>query len=166
MQKHHPSWNRESLWCCLVVCFSVVVTLAGCGGPTKVKLEDYLGELEFNAPLESVQGVEIGRYRISCAARHQDQSGRETLPLWVQVKFTLIAEASKQDENVILAASERHRGMLDDAIITVFRRASIDELSDNRWAALKSKLIDTIRPLLGGHRVRQIFFDNFGWEPI
>jgi len=110
--------------------------------------------------------VELGSYRISCAARHQDRSGREALPLWVQVKFKLSAETSKHDENTILAASERHRGRLDDAIITVFRRASIDELSDNRWAAIKSKLIDTIRPLLGGNRVRQIFFDDFSWEPI
>jgi hypothetical protein len=150
----------------LLAMLVAVAMLSGCSGQPEVKLDDYLDELEFNTPLESVQEVEIGYYRISCAARHQDRSGRETLPVWVQVKFTLFAETSDRDENSILAACERHRGMLDDAIITVIRKASIDEFSDNRWAAIKSKLIDTIRPLLGGYRVRQIFFDDFSWEPI
>jgi len=151
---------------CLAVGLAACTLLSGCGGSSEVELDHYLDELELSAPLESVKEVEIGAYRISCAARHQDRSGREALPLWVQVKFTLFAEASNDDENSILAACERHRGRLDDAIITVFRKASIDELSDNRWAAIKSKLIDSIRPLLGGTRVRQIFFDDFSWEPI
>ncbi len=166
MNKKHHKWHPEYRQGWFALCFVVVMLLPGCGGQPDIKLNDYLDELEFNSPLESVKEVEIGRYRISCAARYQDRSGRESLPLWVQVNFTLFAEGSGQDENAILAACERHRGMLDDAIITVFRRASIDELSDNRWAAIKSKLIDRIRPLLGGYRVRQIFFNDFGWEPI
>jgi len=140
--------------------------LPGCGGSEEVKLKDYLEEIEFDSPLESVKDVKIGIYQISCAARHQDPFGREAVSLWVQIKFTLFAEAAYEDEKAILAACERHRGKLDDAILTIFRKASVDELSDNRWAALKSKLIDTVRPLLGEHRVRQIFFDDFSWEPI
>jgi len=166
MSQAHQHLKTSMLRGCLAVCFAAIVMLPGCGGQPEVKLNDYLDELEFDAPQESVKKVDIGSYRISCAAHHQDRSGREALPLWVRVKFKLSAETSKHDENTILAASERHRGMLDDAIITVFRRASIDELSDNRWAAIKSKLIDAIRPLLGGNRVRQIFFDDFSWEPI
>lgn len=140
--------------------------ISGCGGQTEAKLEDYLEELEFDTPLDSVKEVEIGTYRFSSAARHQDPSGRESEPIWVQIRFKLNAEADYQEEKAIIAACERHRGMLDDAIITVFRKASIDELDDNRWAALKSKLIDTIRPLLGENRIRQISFDDFGYEPI
>ncbi len=161
-----PKEFRNLLCRRLAICLAAIAMLPGCGGQSEVELDVYLDELELSAPLESVKEVEIGSYRISCAARHQDRSGREALPLWVQVKFTLFAEASHQDENALLAACERHRGRLDDAIITVFRKASIDELSDNRWAAIKSKLIDTLRPLLGGTRVRQIFFDDFSWEPI
>ncbi|MCA9229064.1 MAG: flagellar basal body-associated FliL family protein [Planctomycetales bacterium] len=151
--------------CCTIVLLAVLA-LSGCGGEEQVQLDDYLEELELDAPKESVTEVEIGSYRFSCAARHQNSSGRETEPVWVQVRFRLYAGAAHDDESAILAACERHRGMLDDAIITVFRKASIDELSDNRWAALRSKVIDTIRPLLGENRVRQIFFDDFQWEPI
>jgi hypothetical protein len=166
MDQKHQKWRPECRQAWFTLCFAMVMLLPGCGGQPDIKLNDYLDELELNAPLKSVKEVEIGHYRISCAARYQDRSGREALPLWVRVNFTLLAEGSSQDENAILAACERHRGKLDDAIITVFRRASIDELSDNRWAAIKSKLIDRIRPLLGGDRVRQIFFNDFGWEPI
>ena len=149
-----------------MLCLVALLLLPGCGGDKGVELNDYLDELEFNAPLKSVKEVEVGQYRIACAARYQDRSGREALPVWVQVNFVLYAEGSSQDENALLAACERHRGLLDDAVIRVFRNASIDELSDNRWAAIKSKLIDKIRPLRGEHRVRQIFFNDFGWEPI
>jgi len=166
MSKEFRNWKSKLLQSGWALGLAAITLLSGCGGQSEVELDVYLDELELSAPLESVKEVEIGSYRISCAARHQDRSGREAMPIWVQVQFTLFAEASHHNENAILAACERHRGRLDDAIITVFRKASIDELSDNRWAAIKSKLIDTLRPLLGGTRVRQIFFNDFSWEPI
>ncbi len=152
------------IWC--VVAVVAAVLLPGCGGEAEAKLDDYLEELELESPHQSVTEVEVGSYRFSCASRHKDRSGRELEPVWVQVTFALYASAAHRDESAILAACERHRGMLDDAILTVFRKASIDELSDNSWAALKSKVIDTIRPLLGDRRIRQVFFRDFNWEPI
>ena len=154
----------KSIW--LFAALVAAVVLPGCGGETEPKLDDYLEELELESPHESVTEVELGVYRFSCAARHKDPSGRELEPVWVQVSFTLYASTSYRDESTILAACERHRGMLDDSILTVFRKASIDELADNSWAALRSKVIDTVRPLLGEHRIRQIFFKNFSWELI
>lgn len=157
--------NISHLTICVALS-AVVLVLTGCGGEAKVTLEDYLAELELETPLESVAEVEIGSYRFSCAARHKNPSGVETEPIWVQVTFKLYAGAAHRDKSSILAACERHRGMLDDAILTVFRQASIDELEDNSWAALKSRVIDTVRPLLGESKVRQVFFENFSWEPI
>ncbi len=166
MPRKYRNMKFEVLQGCLAVGFAAAVMLPGCGGQAEAQLDDYLEELEFHAPLELVKEVEIGIYRFSSAAYRQDASGSEVLPIWVQIHFKLYAEAVHEDESAILDACERRRGMLDDAVLTVFRKASIEELSDNRWTVLKSKLIDTIRPLLGGTQVRQIFFDDFGWEPI
>lgn len=154
----------NSTWC--AVALAALVLLPGCGGEAEAKLDDYLEELELESPHQSVSEVEVGKYRFSCAAQHKDPSGRELIRVWVQVNFTLYASAAHRDESTILAACERHRGMLDDAILTVFRKASIDELSDTSLASLKSKVIDTIRPLLGERRIRQVFFRDFNWEPI
>jgi flagellar basal body-associated protein FliL len=71
-----------------------------------------------------------------------------------------------EEKKAVGAACERHRGMLDDAIITICREASKEELDDSRWATLKSRMLDQIRPILGDERIRQLSFADFGWEPI
>ena len=140
--------------------------LAGCSGKAESSLEDYLEELEFESPLQSIQEIDLGLFRISSAARMNNQPEHDEKPQWVQIKFKLSVATSPEDEEVVVAATERHRGMLDDAILCVCRSASIRELDGNRWAAIKARMIDRIRPILGEHRVRQITFDDFGWEPI
>lgn len=150
----------------LTACLVAAALLPGCSSPAEAKLGEYLEELELNTPLESVKEIEIGSYRFASAARYQDPSGREAEPMWVRIKFKLYAIAAPEDESAILGACGQHRGMLDDAILTICRNASIDELNDNRWATLKSRLIDTVRPLLGKDRVRQLTFGEFSWEPI
>lgn len=162
--------NRKTgpkLWLkCLLACLPVGMLL-GCGGEEVVKLEDYLEELEFDRPLEQVKEIKVNSYRIPCAARHRDEAGRDAPPLWVQMKFDLYLIVSKDDEKTVLKGLERHRGMIDDTVISICRDSTVEQLQDNRWATLKTRLLDGIRPLLGEERVRQISLVYAApWEPI
>ncbi len=151
----------------LLTLLLAALLLPGCGGEEVVQLDDYLEELEFDRPLESVKEIKVNTYRIPCAAGHHDAAGRDIAPMWVQMKFDLYVIAAEEDEKAVLAGIERHRGMLDDTIITICRRSTIDQLQDNRWATIKTRLLDGIRPLLGEKRIRQIaLVYSAPWEPI
>ena len=146
---------------------AAVLLLLGCASEESAKLEDYFEELEFERPLESVKEIKVNSYRLPCAARHHDAVGRDVQPMWVQMKFDLYVVVTEEDENTVLAAIERHRGMIDDTVITICRRSSIDQLLDNRWSTLKSRLLEVLRPLLGKDRIRQIALEySAPWEPI
>ncbi|NOZ39491.1 MAG: hypothetical protein GXP24_04610 [Planctomycetes bacterium] len=163
-KQHHRIRNQ---FVGLLTLLSAALLLPGCGGEEVVKLDDYLEELEFDRPLESVKEIKVNTYRIPCAARNQDAAGRNVPPMWVQMKFDLYVIAAEEDEKAVLAGIERHRGMLDDTIITICRRSTIDQLHDNRWATIKSRLLEGIRPLLGEERIRQItLVYSAPWEPI
>ncbi len=162
--RHHSRFQRRALG--LLALLTGLLALPGCGGEKVVKLDDYLEELEFDTPLEAVKEIKIGNFRLPSAAHQHDATGRGTAPMWVQLKFHLYAIVAEEDEIAVLAALERHRGMVNDAVITVCRRASIDELQDNRWATIKSNLLDTVRPLLGENRIRRITLNGVLWEPI
>ena len=145
---------------------ALVGLMSGCGGEPAAKLDDYLEELEFDTPLDSSQEIELGTHVISIAARDRDKLNRKPPAHWVQVRFKLIAVVAPKDGAAVRAACDRHRGMLDDAILRIFRSSTIGELTDTRWATLKSRVIDSIRPILGGERVRQIVFLDYICEPI
>jgi hypothetical protein len=133
-----------------------------------------LNELDVEASLESAEELHLGTYDIAAAlpppesvmAEYDYDEDEEIEPLWVQIKFRLYAIVSPDDKNAVIAACERHRGMLDDAIVTICREASKEELDDSRWATLKSRLLDQIRPILGDKRIRHLSFADFGWSPI
>ena len=149
------------------VLFVAALLLSGCGGEEVAKLEDYLEELEFDRPLESVKEIKVNSYRFPCAARHHDAAGAELPPMWVQMKFDLYVIAAEEDESVVLDRIERHRGMIDDTVVAVCRKSSVDQLLDNRWATIKSRLLESLRPLLGEDRIRQITLNySAPWEPI
>ena len=163
-KKHYRLRNRIAS---LLTLLSAALLLPGCGGEEVAQLSDYLEELEFDRPLESVKEIKVNSYRIPCAARHHDAAGRDLPPKWVQMKFDLYVISAEEDESAVLAGIERHRGMLDDTIIAICRRSTIDQLQDNRWGTIKSRLLDGIRPLLGEKRIRQIAIVYAApWEPI
>lgn len=140
--------------------------LAGCGGETRSKLDGYLEELEVHSALNAMKEIHLGYYRISSATVSQDSSRGQSEPIWVKIKFHLYAITDLKTEAALLRAIERHRGMINHTVITTLRDATIEELEDNRWATIKSRVTEELRPLLGEELVRQVTFDNFTWEPI
>ena len=123
-----------------------------------------LEELEFEAPLESVDYVSLGDFRIPLAIRVSDDV-REP-PIWVRVKFSLLAEVDPQDRKAVNEALKRYDGPLRDAVIRICRRTTPDELSDPRLSAMKARFADAAKPLLGDRRLRQLIIDKFIYEPL
>ncbi|MGI9427575.1 MAG: hypothetical protein ACR2NM_02875 [Bythopirellula sp.] len=162
--KLNPSINRVIG---AIALLAAALFLPGCGGEEVAKLEDYLEELEFDRPLESVKEIKVNSYRFPCAAQHHDAAGAELPPMWVQMKFDLYVIAAEEDEAAVLDRIERHRGMIDDTVLAICRKSSVDQLMDNRWATIKSRLLESLRPLLGEERIRQITLNySAPWEPI
>ena len=153
-----------------ILVISMILTalgLPGCGGDVQAKLEDYLEELEFDAPLEAVKVIQLGEsHRISIAARKQAYVEGDEEPVWVQFKFKLFVEVAPENEAAILAATERHRGMINDIIVRICRNLTLEELGDSRRTSFKSRLIDALRPLLGENRIQQLILNDDSWEAI
>jgi hypothetical protein len=147
-----------------------LMLMSGCGEVEEAKFEVFLDELDVDASLDSAEEIQLGVYNIASALPAPDKrvtdDDEEVEPLWVQIRFELFAVVAPEDRKVVEAACERHRGMLDDTVVTICREASKEELDDSRWATLKSRLIDAIRPILGDDRVRQLSFSDFCWIPI
>jgi hypothetical protein len=147
-----------------------LVLMPGCGEVEEAKFEVFLDELDVDASLDSAEEIQLGVYNIASALPAPDKpvtdDDEEVEPLWVQIRFELFAVVAPEDRKTVEAACERHRGMLDDTVVTICREASKEELDDSRWATLKSRLIDAIRPILGDDRVRQLSFSDFCWIPI
>ena len=143
-----------------------LLVLGGCGGSDGPKLSDYLEEIEFNTPLESFKEVPVGMFKVSAAALAHGEHPLEKKRIWVRAKCKLFVVVDPKAEKALLAAHERHHGIFNDMIVTILRSATIDELSDPRWATIKTKISDATRSILGKDRVRQVVIDEYHWEPV
>ena len=76
------------------------------------------------------------------------------------------AEVNPKDRSAVEDALQRYNGPLRDAVLRVCRRTGPDELSDPRLSAMKARLADAAKPLLGEHRVRQFIIDKYVSESL
>jgi len=157
---------------------ALALAAAGCGGVESGRLVDYLDELEFDVPLETASYVSLGKFDIPIAAArqrndHAPAPGREVAdhaptrsPLHVgdavrmRLQFELTAETAPPYEQAVLEAAQRHRGAMNDAVLTVVRTSTVEELADPQLSAVKSRLSEITRPILGEERVRQLVLNE------
>jgi hypothetical protein len=137
------------------------------------RLADYLDELEFDVPLESASYVTLGKYDIPIAATRRTEAeaarGAEPLPaeaVMMRLQFELTAETAPPYEKKVAEAAERHRGALNDAVLTTVRTSTVEELSDPRLAAVKARLSEITRPMLGEDMVRQLVLNRVDAEQM
>jgi hypothetical protein len=138
------------------VCFAAATAAlaTGCGGSDVPRLGDSLQEIEFNEPLDSAAYVPLGKFDVPAATRIKREGATRTL--WLRLNFELLAETSPRNESAVTAAAERHRGALNDAVLTIIRTSSTDELTDPRLSALKLRMTEAARPMLGEGQMRQL----------
>jgi hypothetical protein len=131
---------------------------AGCGGDDAAVLGTYLSKLEFDAPLDAAASVSLGVFDIPAPATFKVDGATRTV--WMRIRFELIAETLPAYEAAVSQALAAHRGALDDAVLTIVRTSSTDELTDPRSTALRMRIAEALRPLLGGDKVRQLVLYN------
>src|SRR5688500_7111589 len=146
-----------------LIASGILAVVAGCDGVQSGRLVDYLDELEFDVPLETAAYVSIGRFDIPIAAAKDStrpskfvQQIDERGMVWMRLQFELTAETTPQQEQAVAEAAEKYRGSLNDAVLTIVRTSTVDELADPRLAAVHGRISEVARPLLGESRVRQL----------
>jgi hypothetical protein len=154
-------WTRLSL--ALVACAAVV---AGCADEESARLVDFLDELEFDVPLETAAYVSLGRFDIPISAQGGGNASAFVQEIadqglvWMRLQFELTAETTPAQEKELLEIAEKHRGALSDAVLTVVRTSTVDELADPHLSAINAKLTDIVRPILGEELVRQFVLND------
>jgi hypothetical protein len=133
-----------------------VATASGCGGDDATRLGAYLGELEFNAPTEATASLSLGKFDVPAPAQIKSAGSEGSRTVWIRITFELFAEAAPEDIEAVEEAAEESRGALNDAVLTIIRTSSTDELTDPRLTALKLRMTEAARPLLGESRLRQL----------
>ena len=138
----------------------------GCSAEKDAKLEDYLEEIEYVAPLNSTVEVALGKYSIPIAARSNNEANQETQITWIRMKFHLYAVVANENEVKVEKAWEDNRGLFHDGVLKICRGATLDEVTDRRLTAIKLRLTDLSRSLLGGKRIRQLLCTNILTEAL
>lgn len=145
----------------------VAAALTGCGGDDATLLGSYLDEIELNAPSESAAAIALGDFDIPSPTnvKRKGTDGIEHT-VWMRTKFSLFAETLPKNEADVQAEADVHRGAINDAVLSIVRSASTDELTDPRLTALRMRLTEMTRPLLGGDKLRQLVLYNHTTEPL
>jgi hypothetical protein len=147
-----------------------VAAALGCGDEQSLRLADALEGMEVEVPLEAVAKVPLGEFNVPLAisvgpatpgGRKQDAK-----KLWMRLKFELTAETAPKAENAVRDAYDGRRGAVNDAVLSIIRTSTVDDLTDPRLAAIKSRMVDAVRPLLGQHGVRQLVLNQIVTEPL
>lgn len=142
----------------------------GCGRSDLPKLVDYLDEIEFDIPLEKATYVSLGKFDIPIATtpsvselsaeQHSDEA------TWLRLRFELSAETTPENQNKVSNAVAHHRGALSDAVISILRTSSIEDLVDPKLSAVKTRLTDVARPMLGDAPIRQLVLNEFDADAL
>jgi hypothetical protein len=150
-----------------VIVAVLLAALSGCGGDDAALLGSYLDEIELNAPSESAASIPLGDFDIP-SPTNVNRKGTDGVEhvVWMRTKFSLFAEALPKNESDVQAEVELHRGAINDAVLSIIRSASTDELTDPRLTALRMRLTEAGRPLLGDDKLRQLVIYNHTTEPL
>lgn len=151
----------------MLACAGLLLLATGCGGDDAALLGSYIDELEFDAPLESSATVELGKFNVPTATTFKRTGGDGVdRHVWMRVRFELYAETSPKYVAAVEDALRQHRGALNDAVLSIVRSSSTDELTDPRCTALRMRLTEAARPLLGNEKVRQLVLYRHATERL
>ena len=154
-----PSLARNRWGCTPVALWlAAIVLMPGCIESKAKLLGEFLDEVEIDEPLESAVYVPLGRFQAPLRTTISEQGKSRTVTL--RLSFNLFAEAPPQNEAAVAAAVERNRGALNDAVLTIIRTSTSDELTDPRLSGLKLRLNEAARPLLGQDAIRQLVLND------
>lgn len=148
-----------------VLLAGALATAPGCADKEHPRLAEFLGGLELDVPLESKVCVDMGEFDVPLTLKSA-VSKQTKKPVRMRLRFSLTAEAAPKSEAAVLGAYDRSRGAVNDAILTIIRNSSADDLADPRLAAIKARMVESVRPLLGSDGVRQLVLNDIATESL
>jgi hypothetical protein len=151
---------RHGAWLALLW----LLPAAGCADNEQPLLAEYLSGVEVDVALESKAYVELGEFDVPLTIGHRARRGKQ--PVRMRLRLVLSAEADPNCKEAVQNAYDRHRGAINDAVVTLIRRSSADDLADPRLSAIKGRMFAAIRPLLGGEGVRQLVLNDIRTEAM
>ena len=150
------SISRASTW--LIPLAALPWAAAGCNSAPEVDLREIAAVPEVDRDVE----FSLGSYSIPIPASLSDGRRRNVM----QLKFDLHAVIAPKDEIKVRDVWSHHEGKFRDSVITICRRASLEDLGEPKLATLKSHLRAAARQLMGETRIRQIVIGEVISEPL
>ncbi|MEO2045132.1 MAG: hypothetical protein ABGX16_00985 [Pirellulales bacterium] len=157
--------NQDKKFRGYVALLPMVCLLLGCGDKIEVELSDYLEEIEFVAPLNSTVEVPLGEYSIPISVLPNDEN-QEVAIRWICMKFELHAVVTNENQSRVEAALSQNRGLYRDGVLKICRSATLDDVTHPNLTAIKLRLTDLSRTLLGKKDIRQLLCTSIITEAI
>ncbi len=148
--------NQDKMFRSCVALLPMVCLLLGCSDKIEVELSDYLEEIEFVAPLNSTVEVPLGEFSIPISIPPDDHVNDELAISWISMEFQLYAVVTNENKARVVSALERNRGLYRDGVMKICRSATLDEVTHPLNTAIKLRLTDLSRSLLGKKDIRQL----------
>jgi hypothetical protein len=159
-----PKNNGKRFRSCVAL-LPMVCLLPGCSDKIEVELADYLEEIEFVAPLNSTVEVPLGEYSIPISVLPDDVN-QEVAIRWIRMKFELYAVVTNENQSRVEAALAQNRGLYRDGVLKICRSATLDDVTHPHLTAIKLRLTDLSRTLLGKKDIHQLLCTSIITEAI
>lgn len=146
MNSRFHNWLR---WCFLAV---GCCALWGCQSKSAFEFDQMdmlLGE-------EDLAEFPLGEYRIPIPLVDNRAAGPVVRTNRLELDFHLYALVSPKEEAEMEEAWNRHEGVIRDQVISICRRATVEELQEPELVTLKARLTDVLAAQLGEKRLRQL----------
>ena len=157
--------NQDKMFRSCVALLPMVCLLLGCSDKIEVELSDYLEEIEFVAPLNSTVEVPLGEYSIPISVLSDDVN-QEVAIRWIRMKFKLHAVVTNENQSRVEAALAQNRGLYRDGVLKICRSATLDDVTHPHLTAIKLRLTDLSRTLLGKKDIHQLLCTSIITEAI
>lgn len=137
------------------------VVFAGCGGEI-----EYLDELEFLPVTEKLTEVPFGEFYIPVPANSRLTPTVKSSENQLALQFKLYALAVPSRSEDLAEDWQRTEAKLREEIIRICRHASIEELSEPSFSAIRARMSEVIMDRFGRSNIRRLVFDDITWEPF
>jgi hypothetical protein len=140
-------WSAFAAGCC---------ALLGCQSKTSFELD----QLDVAPAEEELTEFPLGEYKIPIPLADDRDQTTIVRRNRLEFDFQLFALVSPKEESQFEDAWNRHEGVIRDQVISICRRATVEELQEPELVTLKARLTDVLASQLGEKRLRQILITD------
>lgn len=143
------------LWCWFAFA-TACCALLGCDSKSSFELD----QLDVAPAEEELAEFPLGEYKIPIPLTDNCEQSTIVRRNRIEFDFQLFALVSPKEESQFEDAWNRHEGVIRDQVISICRRATVEELQEPELVTLKARLTDVLASQLGEKRLRQILITD------